>query len=128
MCPPPLQESCNSLCPRTLPTPELAWCCLQAVHSVADRHKLRVCDDFIGHGVGWDFHAVPQVFPVRNGERSLMKPNMTFTVEPIFVDGKPSNMMWKDGWTVVTRDGSYSAQHEHTILITEHGHEILTAL
>ena len=99
---------------------------LQAIHSIGERHKLGICSDFIGHGVGKAFHAQPQVMPVRNGQRMAMKPGMTFTVEPIFVDGNPAWRTWRDDWTIVTKDGSLTAQHEHTVLITENGHEILT--
>ena len=101
---------------------------MQAIHNLADRMKVSVCPDFVGHGVGQFFHAQPVVAPVRNRDRTLMIPNQTFTIEPIFVDGNPRHQSWKDGWTVVTRDASLTAQHEHTVLITENGHEILTQL
>ena len=98
------------------------------MHNLADRHRVSVCPDFIGHGVGKSFHANPLVVPVRNRNRDKMQVGQTFTIEPIFVDGNSKWNMWRDGWTVVTKDGSWSAQHEHTILITENGHEILTEL
>ena len=99
---------------------------LQAIHAIADRHKLGVVGDMVGHGVGWYFHSAPVVAAVRNSIREPMRVNQTFTIEPIFVDGGARYTTWKDNWTMVTTDGSWAAQHEHTILITNNGHEILT--
>ena len=99
---------------------------VQVIHDMADRHKVGVVRDFVGHGVGWAFHSSPIVHHTRNSERSIMKPNQTFTIEPMLVDGSTRVNMWKDKWTVVTADGSLCAQHEHTVLITDNGHEILT--
>lgn len=101
---------------------------LQTIADIAERHKVQICPDFVGHGVGRSFHCEPAVFPTRNRNRSQMSVGQTFTIEPIFVDGDARWNMWRDGWTVVTKDGSWTAQHEHTILITENGHEILTQL
>lgn len=63
----------------------------------------------------------------RQPQRKLeMVPGMTFTIEPIFTEGKQATTTWSDEWTVQTIDGSRAAQFEHVVLITEEGHEILT--
>lgn len=86
--------------------------------------------DLCGHGIGRSFHEEPQVPHYKhNGVRSVMRPGMTFTVEPMVNRGS-----WevytdqKDGWTVYTRDQSLSAQYEHTVLVTDNGVEVLTRL
>jgi len=96
------------------------------IETVARRHKVNVCKDFIGHGVGKAFHAPPAVLPHRNSEPGKMQLGQTFTIEPIFVLGSPRFRIWNDQWTAVTLDGSWAAQHEHTVLITPDGCEILT--
>jgi methionyl aminopeptidase len=93
---------------------------------VADKAGYKVVRDFIGHGVGTMFHSGPNVYHFRNNEPGVMVENMTFTIEPMLVDGNMRYSMWPDDWTVVTKDGSLSAQYEHTLLITESGAEILT--
>jgi len=84
--------------------------------------------EFCGHGVGVDFHEDPQVEHIsRRNSGSLMKPGMTFTIEPMINEGKSRTKIDKiDGWTARTIDGKLSAQFEHTILITETGFEVLT--
>eukprot|EP00877_Chromochloris_zofingiensis_P015216 jgi/Chrzof1/9949/Cz04g21230.t1 len=94
--------------------------------AVAEANKVSVVKDFIGHGVGKVFHAMPQVFHTRNNEGGKMQVNQTFTIEPIFAEGNTKLRTWADKWTVVTADGGLAAQWEHTILITENGAEILT--
>jgi len=83
--------------------------------------------DYAGHGIGQHFHTLPLVYHHRTAESVLMAPGMTFTIEPMLVEGSPRILMWPDRWTVVTADGGRAAQFEHTILITEHGAEVLTA-
>ena len=100
-----------------------AW---QAIQECAQRHKLNVVPDFVGHGVGRIFHSDPYVIPVRNREPGIMQVGQTFTVEPILVMGSPRLSYWKDDWTAVAVDGSLSAQWEHTVLITPTGYELLT--
>ncbi|SOD94527.1 type I methionyl aminopeptidase [Caenispirillum bisanense] len=86
-----------------------------------------VVREFIGHGVGRVFHALPDVHHVaRAGTGEMMEPGMIFTIEPMLTIGKPAVRILPDGWTVVTRDRSLSAQFEHTVLVTETGYEILT--
>ncbi|CAN1854632.1 Methionine aminopeptidase 1D, chloroplastic/mitochondrial [Linum perenne] len=98
----------------------------KAIHDHADRHRYGVVRTFVGHGVGRVFHADPVVLHYRNREPGRMQLNQTFTIEPMLTKGSINPVMWDDNWTVVTEDGSLSAQFEHTILITESGAEILT--
>jgi methionyl aminopeptidase len=86
-----------------------------------------VVREFTGHGIGTSFHSgliVPHYDDPR--ARTLIEPGMTFTVEPMITMGTASWRMWSDGWTVVTADGSWTAQFEHTVLVTDDGAEILT--
>ena len=80
----------------------------------------------MGHGVGTVFHAYPHILHYKNNEPGVMKPGMTFTIEPMLCEKSAKEKFWKDAWTAVTVDGGLSAQQEHTILITDDGHEILT--
>lgn len=84
--------------------------------------------EFCGHGVGVDFHEEPQVdHTSRRNTGPIMKPGMTFTIEPMINQGRASAVIDKfDKWTARTIDGKLSAQFEHTILITETGYEVLT--
>ncbi|MCH9632172.1 MAG: Methionine aminopeptidase [Chlamydiae bacterium] len=82
---------------------------------------------FVGHGVGLAFHEPPQVLHSRNNIHIPLTAGMTFTIEPMINAGKPEGTIQDDGWTALTVDGKASAQWEHTILITEDGHEILTS-
>lgn len=85
--------------------------------------------EYTGHGLGREFHEAPQVIHVgRRGTGELMRPGMTFTIEPMINAGSAKTSLSKvDGWTVRTADGALSAQWEHTVLVTESGHEIMTA-
>ena len=85
--------------------------------------------EYTGHGVGRKFHEAPQIVHYDNNSRGgVMKPGMTFTIEPMINQGTHETVLSKiDGWTVRTADGKLSAQWEHTILVTENGYEILTA-
>ena len=83
--------------------------------------------DFVGHGIGRKFHDEPQV--KHYGERGTggrLRPGMTFTIEPMINLGDYEVEVLDDDWTAVTRDGSLSAQFEHTVLVTETGVEVLT--
>ena len=83
----------------------------------------------VGHGVGHKLHEAPDIPNYgRAGTGPVLKAGMTIAVEPITTLGKPDIYEEKDGWTLRTWDGSWSAQFEHTILITETGCEILTKL
>ena len=86
-----------------------------------------VVREYCGHGIGEEFHEDPQVLHYgKPGEGLRLKPGMCFTIEPMVNAGKRFIKVLPDGWTVVTKDRSLSAQWEHTILVTETGHEILT--
>ncbi len=84
--------------------------------------------EYTGHGLGRHFHEPPQVLHVgRRGTGSVMKPGMTFTIEPMINAGTfQTSLSRLDGWTVRTADGKLSAQWEHTVLVTDSGYEILT--
>lgn len=98
-----------------------------AIFEIASAHGYAVVEDYCGHGIGREFHEAPQVVHVgTKGSGPLMKPGMTFTIEPMINLGHKEGKLLKDGWTVVTRDKKWSAQFEHTILVTPNGHEILT--
>lgn len=84
--------------------------------------------EYTGHGIGREFHEPPQVLHFgKRGHGDVMKPGMTFTIEPMINAGGYKTVLSKvDGWTVRTADGSLSAQWEHTVLVTEEGCDILT--
>lgn len=90
--------------------------------------KYGIVREYTGHGIGRAFHEPPQVVHIgRRGTGDVMRPGMTFTIEPMINAGVARTILSKvDGWTVRTADGSLSAQWEHTVLVTESGHEILT--
>ena len=96
------------------------------IADVAEETGYKIVKDFVGHGVGRQFHAAPYMYHHRNRISGKMQLHQTFTIEPIFIEGDPAHRVWDDGWTVVAVDGSLSAQNEHTILITPDGCEILT--
>ena len=86
-----------------------------------------VVEEYCGHGIGRNFHEDPQVLhSAKRGTGAVMKPGMSFTIEPMINLGRKDCHLLDDGWTVVTADGLPSAQFEHTILVTEEGHEVLT--
>lgn len=98
-----------------------------AIEEHARRHGYSVVVEWGGHGVGKNLHeapSVPHTGPADVGPR--LRPGMVFTVEPMINMGGAENHMLKDGWTVVTNDGSLSAQFEHTIVITRKGPVILS--
>ncbi len=83
--------------------------------------------EFCGHGIGARFHEEPQVLHYgRPGTLEELVPGMTFTIEPMINAGRRDIRETGDGWTIVTRDRSLSAQWEHTVLVTEVGYEVLT--
>ncbi|KAJ7944414.1 Methionine aminopeptidase [Quillaja saponaria] len=92
----------------------------------SDKYRYGVVRQFVGHRVGRVFHADPVVLHHRNNDGGSMVLNQTFTIESMLTIGSRNPVMWDDNWTVVTEDGSLSAQFEHTILITQDGAEILT--
>jgi methionyl aminopeptidase len=98
-----------------------------AIQSHAERSGFSVVREFCGHGIGRRFHEEPQVLHYGRPQTGLrLQPGMTFTVEPMINAGKPGIRQLADGWTIVTKDHSLSAQWEHTVLVTENGFEVLT--
>jgi methionyl aminopeptidase len=86
-----------------------------------------VVREYCGHGIGRDFHEDPQILHYAHDDRfAPLLPGMTFTIEPMVNAGRRETRLLPDGWTVVTRDHSLSAQWEHTVLVTETGVEVLT--
>jgi len=97
------------------------------IETYATEQGCSVVNQFVGHGVGIQFHEGPQVPHYRNNFNIPLQPGMTFTIEPMINAGAREAVIDKtDKWTARTVDGKPSAQWEHTILITEDGHEILT--
>mgnify|MGYP001822717073 CR=1 FL=1 len=93
----------------------------------AESNGFSVVREYCGHGIGRIFHEDPQVLHYgKPGTGMVLKEGMTFTIEPMVNAGKKDTRLLGDGWTVVTRDKSLSAQWEHTIAVTSTGHEILT--
>ena len=99
-----------------------------ACQAFADKNGISVVRDYGGHGIGRGFHEEPHVhhFPIHHPTPEF-KPGMVFTIEPMVNAGRYGVTMLSDGWTVVTRDRSLSAQWEHMVLVTETGYDILTA-
>jgi methionyl aminopeptidase len=98
-----------------------------AIQAHAERHGYSVVREFCGHGIGRRFHEEPQVLHYgKQGTGMRLEPGMTFTIEPMINAGKAAIRELADGWTIVTKDHSLSAQWEHTVLVTDAGHEILT--
>jgi methionyl aminopeptidase len=86
-----------------------------------------VVREFCGHGIGQQFHQDPQVLHYGRPNSGIkLEPGLIFTIEPMINAGKRDIRQLADGWTVVTRDHSLSAQWEHTILVTDDGFEVLT--
>ena len=99
----------------------------RAVQQYVEGNSFSVVREFVGHGVGRTMHEEPQIpnFVDRNSDQKL-RPGMTLAIEPMVNAGTANVKILKDGWTVVTQDGSLSAHFEHTVLVTENKPEILT--
>ncbi|MDT8451758.1 MAG: type I methionyl aminopeptidase [Gammaproteobacteria bacterium] len=98
-----------------------------AIQQYAESQHCSVVREYCGHGIGLGFHEDPQVLHYgKAGTGIELEPGMIFTIEPMINAGKRHVKLLSDNWTVVTKDHSPSAQWEHTILVTETGHEILT--
>ncbi len=99
----------------------------RVIESYAKRFGYNVVTDFTGHGVGPTFHNGLVVLHYdSDAYTDVLEPGMTLTIEPMINLGGLDYEIWDDGWTVQNTDGEYTAQFEHTILITEDGNEILT--
>lgn len=102
---------------------DIGW----AIQSYAEAQGCSVVREFVGHGVGFDFHEPPQVPHFgRPGSGLVLVPGMVFTIEPMINLGRRELNILPDRWTAVTRDGSLSAQFEQTVLVTAEGCESLT--
>ena len=100
-----------------------------AIQQYAEGERFSVVREYCGHGIGKVYHEDPQVLHYgRPGEGLVLKPGMTFTIEPMINEGQRHTKLLPDGWTVVTKDRKLSAQWEHTVAVTETGVEILTRL
>jgi methionyl aminopeptidase len=98
-----------------------------AIQTHAEKHGFSVVREFCGHGIGRRFHEEPQVLHYgKAGTLDRLAPGMIFTVEPMINAGRREIRELADGWTIVTKDHSLSAQWEHTVLVTEAGYEVLT--
>ena len=99
----------------------------RVIESYAKRFGYGVVRDYTGHGVHTTFHS-GLVIPHYDEPAydTVMRPGMTFTIEPMITLGSGEWYMWDDGWTVLTADGSWCAQFEHTLVVTENGAEVLT--
>jgi methionyl aminopeptidase len=98
-----------------------------AIQTHAERAGFSVVREFCGHGIGERFHEEPQVVHYgKPGTGIVIEEGMIFTIEPMINAGKAAIRELGDGWTIVTKDHSLSAQWEHTILVTGSGHEVLT--
>ncbi|MBS0341212.1 MAG: type I methionyl aminopeptidase [Proteobacteria bacterium] len=99
-----------------------------AIQSVAHRQNFSVVREYCGHGIGRAYHEAPDVLHYgRRGEGLRLEAGMVFTIEPMLNAGKRDTRQLADGWTVVTRDKSLSAQWEHMVAVTPEGYEVLTA-
>ena len=99
----------------------------KAIENHARQHRLGGVREFIGHGVGTEFHTnlqIPHYYERRLQTR--IEPMTTFTIEPMLTLGEPHAALWDDDWTAVTVDGTRTAQFEHTLVMTEEGAERLT--
>lgn len=100
-----------------------------AIEQTLAKGKLGIVRQLVGHGVGFEMHMPPEVPNFgRKGQGVLLKPGDTIAIEPMATLGGEKIRTLDDGWTIATRDGSLSAHFEHTVLVTEHGAEILTQI
>jgi methionyl aminopeptidase len=99
----------------------------EAIQTFVEQNRFSIVREYCGHGIGRIFHEDPQVLHYGHRGAGLeLRPGMTLTVEPMVNAGKRHVKLLNDGWTVVTKDHSLSAQWEHTVLITDDGYEVLT--
>jgi methionyl aminopeptidase len=99
----------------------------RVIESYAKRFGYGVVRDYTGHGVGPSFHTAPTVLHYDEPRATtVLETGMTFTVEPMLTLGTHEWFMWDDDWTVLTKDGSWAAQWEHSVVVTPDGAEILT--
>jgi methionyl aminopeptidase len=98
-----------------------------AIQQHSESHGFSVVREYCGHGIGREFHEDPQVLHYGRPDTGLeLQEGMTFTIEPMLNAGRRHTRLLPDGWTVVTKDHSLSAQWEHTVLVTADAYEVLT--
>lgn len=98
-----------------------------AIQKHAEHNRFSVVREYCGHGIGTGFHEPPNILHYgKENTGEILQAGMIFTIEPMINAGKRDIKLLPDGWTVVTKDHSLSAQWEHTILVTDDGYEILT--
>ncbi len=112
-----------------------SWCVLVRISAISAMRSRRLAEgegfsvvrEYCGHGIGRVYHEDPQVLHYGEPDTGLeLKAGMVFTIEPMINAGKRHVRVLPDGWTVVTKDHSLSAQWEHMVLVTPTGHEVLT--
>ena len=96
------------------------------IERIVRREGFRVCKHYCGHGLGRELHLPPNVMHYANDLEDVMEVGMCFTIEPAVMSGGGNITLLKDGWSVVSRDGKKSAQHERAVFITEDGCQVLT--
>lgn len=98
-----------------------------AIEKVVRAGGYNIIKELTGHGIGYDLHEEPYIYNYGKPHSGVsLKPGMCIAIEPILMDGKPQITTLKDNWTIASRDGSWGIQHEHTLLVTETGYEVLT--
>ena len=98
-----------------------------AIEDVLVAHRLGIVRELVGHGVGHSLHEEPEIPNYRTGGKDyVLQAGQTIAIEPIATLGSGAITIQPDGWTLVSVDGSYAAHFEHTILVTEQGHEVLS--
>ncbi len=97
------------------------------IQKTVENAGFSIVRELTGHGLGYALHEEPTIFNFgKKGSGTALKPGMTFAIEPIVAAGERFIHTLDDRWTIATRDGSWGCQFEHTVLVTENGHEILT--
>jgi methionyl aminopeptidase len=97
------------------------------IESTLRKYKLGIVKELVGHGVGYELHEDPEIPNYgRAGRGPILRAGLTIAIEPITTLGDPGIVEAHDGWTLFTRDGSWAAQFEHTVLVTKTGCEIIT--
>jgi methionyl aminopeptidase len=96
------------------------------IETMCEQSGYGTVKEFCGHGIGRSFHELPYVMHCRNNDKTMMVPGHVFTIEPMITEGDNEIGMWDDEFTIATTDELRCAQFEHTVLVTETGHEILT--
>jgi len=98
----------------------------EVIERTANSSGFSIVKDFVGHGIGTEFHTEPQIKHYKNNDGGIMTTGMIFTIEPMVNEKSYKSKILQDGWTTITRDGGWSAQWEHTLVVTDSGCEVLT--